>query len=183
MLDTSGAGSVIRDFGRSNPMSEPGAKRSRNRGRWLLVSVLVLALGAASIHWLNNNLNAQRMARQCQKRVEATVNPTVLQSWAVNLLITGSNTPANRQMPSLKSAWPREEPYVGVRRSGDSSYVEVSWGAGTLRSDCHWGLAVGSPTFVLPQYPGQQSRAWKPGIYFWQGLHRQVQARGPGEIE
>ena len=155
-------------------MSEPQTKRARNGVRWLLACVVALALGAACVHWFNDNLNAERMASKCQERVEAAVDATVLQSWAINLLSSGNNTPLNRRMPSLESAWPREEPQVSVFGHGGTNYVLVSWGAGTLRSDCRWGLAIGSPNFVLPQYPRWQSRAWKPGIYFWQDLHRQL---------
>ncbi len=164
-------------------MNELDTKRTRNKVKWLLGSLFVLALSAASVHWFNENLNAQHMANSCQERVEASVDPVMLQSWALNLLKDGSNTPLNRRLPSLDSAWPREKPQVGVRLQGATNYVLVSWGAETLRDDCRWGLAIGSPTFVIPQYSGWKSRAWKPGIFFWQYLHRQLQARNPGDIE
>jgi hypothetical protein len=41
-------------------------------------------------------------------------------------------------------------------------YVRVAWGSG-FRG--HWGLDVGSATFVGPY--GDQNERWRPGVYFW----------------
>jgi hypothetical protein len=113
------------------------------------------------------------IAARCERRIEATVDPVALQSWAMNLLATYSIVKTNyggpfAPYPGLKNIWEDAPPSVCIL-GGDTQgeeFVCVIWGAAAGR----WGLSIGKPAFV-PSMPARGGRMWKPGIYFWRDPH------------
>ena len=113
------------------------------------------------------------MASQCERRVEASVDPVALQTWATNLLDQYSVTKTNYGgpfplYPPLRNIWDKGSPNVGIL-GGDTQgeeFVCVIWGAAAG----HWGLSIGKPRFV-PSIAERRGRMWKPGIYFWRDFH------------
>jgi len=174
---------LIAGVGRDRAMTGPDSRRSKKTIKWLFGCLILLLLAVGILAWYNANLNAQHMAGRIEERVETTVDPAVLQSWAVKQINRNGSSEPMERLPGLDEASLRERPQVGLFRHGDTNFVLVSWGAGTLRSDCRWGLAIGSPTFVVPQYRGWKIRQWKPGVYFWQDFQRVIEPRTARDIE
>ena len=143
---------------------------------WVLLAVLtvVLVCGYAAVHWFKSHLDSGHIADQCERRVEQTIDPGALQLWATNLLQQYPPGRTNYVGPfilpaGLSNVWAQGQPSVYLREAnnGEQQYVYVFWGSGVLG---HWGLSIGSPTFV-PANPGNGSRLWKPGVYFWRDPH------------
>ena len=131
-----------------------------------LVTICALFAG---FYWLQNNFNSDYIAAKCEQRVKAECSPVLLQSWATNLLahaqdFTNSQSSAIPIPRELQGIWKhRPSVYIREARGASDAYVYLYWGSGVLG---HWGLSVGSPTFVSAQWD-QQGAQWKPGIYFW----------------
>jgi hypothetical protein len=140
---------------------------------WTVPIAILALLAAGGVWWFNNNLNPKFIARKCERRVETSVNPDALRSWSTNLLANHKVGQTNFMGPfdapaSLVSIWGASPPSVYIRGGygGEEPFVFISWGAAAG----HWGLSVGSPSFV-PSSPTTGSRRWKPGIYFWEQYH------------
>ena len=152
---------------------------------WLFVALLVLVvLVSAGVYWLNTWANPYWNAEQSRLRIERTLDPDVLQSWATNLLQKYSYETnfgpcyiVDAPLPSgLGNIWMHERPDIVLRdgRNDSGRYVCLSWGSAMLG---RWGLAIGPPKFVLqdgmesggpPDWP---PKPWKPGVYFFQHYH------------
>ena len=141
--------------------------------RWIVVVALVVALATGCVLWLDRSFNPQSVAMRCERKIQEKVDPIALQSWATNLLQQYAPERTNYAGPfvapvSLQSIWHRSGPSVYIRGGyhDEAPYVFISWGA----AGGHWGLSVGSPTFV-PANPSDGTRKWREGIYFWEQLH------------
>jgi hypothetical protein len=135
--------------------------------------ILVLAGGYAAFHWYISHASSSYNADLCVRRIEQTIDPLALQSWAGDLLrqnVPGDIKFENRAglLAKLDAVWDKSHPSVYLREGniGEENYIFVFWGSGVMG---HWGLYVGSPTFVPNDM--DKCRQWKPGIYFWQDLH------------
>ena len=140
----------------------------------LATLIVIVVCGYAAVHWFKSHLDSGHIADQCERRVEQTIDPANLQSWATNLLQQYPPGHTNYAGPfallaGLTNVWAQRQPSVYLREAnnGEEQYVYVFWGSGGLG---HWGLSIGSPKFV-PTNPRNGSREWKPGIYFWRDPH------------
>jgi hypothetical protein len=140
----------------------------------LVTLTVVVVCGYAALQWFRSHLDSGSIADQCERRIEKTIDPTMLQSWATHLLQQYPPGRTNFAGPfalptGLANVWEQGKPSVYLREAtnGEEEYVYVFWGSGVLG---HWGLSVGSPTFV-PKNPKSGTRMWKPGIYFWRDPH------------
>ncbi len=132
----------------------------------LVVACVILG----GFYWLQNNWNSNYIAAKCEQRIKTQCGPAVLQSWATNLVAHAqdfTNT-LSSSIPipqGLQGIW-KHRPAVFIREAqGEAeAYVYLFWGSGVLG---HWGLSVGSPTFVWDR----QGVQWQPGIYFWRDCH------------
>ncbi len=135
---------------------------------------MLVVCGYAVVRWFRNHLDSGHIADQCEQRIERTIDPATLQSWATNLLQQYPPGRTNYTGPfvlpvGLGDVWEQGKPSVYLREAtnGEEEYVYVFWGSGVLG---HWGLSVGSTTFV-PMNPKSGTRMWKPGIYYWRDPH------------
>ena len=140
---------------------------------WIFGPTVAVVCILGALYWFNNNLNPHYIAAKCERRVEASIDPATLRSWATNLLARypaaktnyGGPFPA---MPGLKKIWEKSGPSVSIL-GGDAyeeEFVFVAWGAAAG----HCGLSIGSPSFK-PYIPEHGSRMWKPSVYFWRNFH------------
>lgn len=127
----------------------------------------------AAVLWFNNTMNPQYIAATCERRTESGVDPEVVRAWATNLLKQYAVGSTNYMGPfdppvNLCGIWKRSRPSAFIRGGYDyeEPYMFVVWGAAAG----HWGLSVGSPTFVPPD-ASQGDRLWRRGIYFWRQPH------------
>jgi len=149
----------------------------------LLTGLLVVAgLLAVGHYWLRTSANPYWNAEQSRLRIEKTLRAEVLQSWATNLLQQysgetnlGGYFSVHTTLPDgLDNIWLHRRPDVILREGvdGGERYVCLSWGSAMLG---RWGLAIGSPSFVLSQESGPPAdmppKVWKPGVYFYQHYH------------
>lgn len=141
---------------------------------WLITILALVGCGYGVIQWFNENMNPRYIATKCERRIEETIDPAALQSWATNLLANhpdGSNyeNGALRAFPGLKKIWKKGGPSgVSIQGGGreEDRFVFITWGD----AGGHWGLSVG-PTSFVPYIPQHGSRMWKPGVYFWRNFH------------
>jgi hypothetical protein len=151
----------------------------------LLIVLLILAgLTSAGVYWINTWADPYWNAEHSKLRVEKTLDAQTLQSWAVNLLKQysyetnfGGYYSVEEPHPSgLDDIWMHQPPSIILRdgRDGGERYVCLSWGSAMLG---RWGLAIGSPKFVLKDGmesfgpPDLAPVEWKPGVYFFQHYH------------
>lgn len=138
-----------------------------------IVFILGFVLVLAAVQWFNRTQNLDLIAKRCEIRVEATVDPTALQDWATNLLSHYSVAKTNYggpfpPFPALAGIWEGGRPSAFILGGdhGEEEFVCISWGA----SAGHWGLSVGRQSFI-PLIPEHGKQLWKPGIYFWHQFH------------
>jgi hypothetical protein len=133
----------------------------------------LLAIWVAALLVTGCGHSPSRMASDCERRVEARVDPVAVQAWATNLLDQYSITKTNYGgpfplYPPLRNIWDQAPPSVAIL-GGDTQgeeFVCVIWGSAAG----HWGLSIGKPGFA-PSIPQRGGRVWKPGIYFWRDFH------------
>ncbi len=137
-----------------------------------LIAVTSIILGVCLLaYWFNSTNNPRYIARKCERRVRASVDPMVLQSWATNLLasypIGRTNYTGPFQAPAyLRGVWAKKVPGVYIQGGyfDEQAHHRVFWGAGGMGQ---WGLLVGAADFV-PTSQEHGEREWRPGIYFFQ---------------
>ena len=146
--------------------------------------LLAVAAAFSAYEWLRASADPYWNAQQSRRRIEKRLDPSLLQSWATNLLNqysaqTNFGPVFYVQAPvptGSEQIWMHRSPQV-ILRDGESDgerYVCLCWGSGMLG---RWGLALGSPRFVLKvgmesgDPPDLAPRLWKPGIYFFQHYH------------
>src|SRR6266496_810517 len=119
----------------------------------MLALILCLVLGA--VQWFNSTQNVSHIAENCERRVEATIDPVTLQAWATNLLDHYSLAKTNYGGPfpsftALGGVWEGGRPstFILGGEGGEEEFVCISWGAAAG----HWGISVGRPNFV-PSIP------------------------------
>ena len=139
-----------------------------------MVAFAAIACGYGAFYWFNSNLNPHYIAARCELRIEQTIDPAALQSWATNLLAAhpeGSTYDNGkfRAFPGLNKIWEKDGPSgVSIQGGGkeEERFVFVTWGD----AGGHWGLSIGATSFA-PYIPEHGSRMWKPGIFFWRNFH------------
>lgn len=117
---------------------------------------IVITCGIYFVIWLRTEANPYWNAEHSRMRIEKNIDPAMLQAWATNLLRQYPPSETNYvnyggRVPlpdGLSSVWKHGGPHVIVRNGsqGEEPYVCLGWGSAMLGS---WGLAIGSPTFVL----------------------------------
>jgi hypothetical protein len=139
--------------------------------RVLAIAVTVAVGACVAFRWFNNTNNPRLIAGKCETRIKQSVDPGALQEWATKLLaqypVGRTNNAGPFDAPSyLIGIWPKGPPDVYLKGGyrGEEPYVYVFWGGGAIG---HWGLSVGSRTFV-PMNSGYSVRQWKPGVYFFE---------------
>jgi hypothetical protein len=151
----------------------------------LSAGLLILAgLFSAGYYWLRTSADPYWNAEHSRLRIEKRLDANGLQAWAASLLKQYSSQTnfggyyrIDAPTPSgLNDIWMHRRPYVLLRdgAQGGERYVCLSWGSAMLG---RWGLAIGSPDFVLRvgmesgEPPDMPPRLWKPGVYFYQHYH------------
>ena len=150
----------------------------------LAVVLILLVIISVGIYWFSTWANPYWAAEHSRLRIEKNLDAPMLQSWAVNLLKQysyetnfGGYYSVETPLPSgLDNIWMHRPPSIILRDgvNGGERYVCLSWGSAMLG---RWGLAIGSPGFVLndgmESYgpPDIAPMEWKPGVYFFQHYH------------
>jgi hypothetical protein len=127
---------------------------------------------AALLVYVRSTLTYDYGVKRFEETARARIDPAALQSWATNLLTryAASNTVDSELVSYQVKALPSDlrnvsklypSAFLFANPSLDKAFIRISWGSG-FRG--HWGLHVGATNFVDPAL---ESRAWKPGIYFW----------------
>src|ERR1041385_4014380 len=134
--------------------------------KFLAGCCVICGILLGGFYWLQNNCNSNYIAAKCEQKIKSRCNPLALQSWATNLVANSarftnalsSSIPVSEE---LKQIW-KHRPSVFIRepRNDSEGYVYLAWGSGVLG---HWGLSIGSPTFVPAQWD-RQGVQWQPGI-------------------
>jgi len=135
-----------------------------------IIPVFVGCLVVATIWYWQTYLTYTGEVSHFEAKVRRHVNPTSLQSWALNLVALCSTSQVAetsfpvRTFPDYLAELHKLPPvgWVFPANPGQPGYVRVVWGSG-FRG--HWGLKIGATNFTDPY--GTSSELWLPGVYFW----------------
>ena len=114
----------------------------------------------------------RKSARLCEERIKKNIDPLTLQSWATNLLVVYGTDRTNFAGPFpspdyLARVCADGAPgiYIQGGYSNSPSFIRVFWGAG---GSGHWGILIGTRSYVPQTYEAPSVVSWAPGIFFFE---------------
>ena len=124
--------------------------------------------------WLKGEGGIRQDMNDLAEDAKKVVNPSELQTWAVNILRETPQTNTEFEIPAEKVP-----AYIRNLTSDEVLFSDAEYeGEGIVAPDpCillywggpmgHWGLCVGSQKFKIQSLPNADYVEWRPGVYFW----------------